>query len=128
MTKQEYDALPKLTVQWWTGKTPALEVARSQRDRESYCYSSKCLSGTDTAEAPLHGLMADLFGAYANGLDAFAACDARWRAYAAEQQARVAAAPKIKRGPSSGHSVIGHRWVSPDAFDSMARSYGYKSE
>jgi hypothetical protein len=42
--------------------------------------------------------------------------DARWRAYAKEQAAKVAAAPKIKRGPSRGHSVISHRWVDPEAF------------
>jgi hypothetical protein len=30
------------------------------------------------------------------------------------------AAPKIKRGPSAGHSVIAHRWVDPDKFASRA--------
>ena len=53
------------------------------------------------------------------GLDVEAAIrreDERWRKYAADQAAKVEAAPKVKRGPSKGHSVISHRWVSPDAF------------
>ena len=48
-----------------------------------------------------------------------AAADARWRAYATVQAAKVDAAPRIKRGPSRGHSVISHRWVSPDKFAGM---------
>ena len=42
--------------------------------------------------------------------------DARWRSYAKEQVAKVAAAPKIRRGPSQGHSVIAHRWVDSEKF------------
>lgn len=37
-----------------------------------------------------------------------------WRSYAAQNNAKVAAAPKIKRGPSRGHSAMSHRWVSED--------------
>ena len=46
--------------------------------------------------------------------------DKRWRDYAANQARKVAEAPKIKRGPSAGHSAISHRWVSPDAFTNRA--------
>ena len=46
--------------------------------------------------------------------------DACWRSYAAAQSVKVEKAPKIKRGPSSGHSVISHRWVSPEAFQFKA--------
>jgi hypothetical protein len=46
--------------------------------------------------------------------------DKRWRDYAAGQAHKVAEAPKIKRGPSAGHSAISHRWVSPDAFTNRA--------
>lgn len=47
--------------------------------------------------------------------------DKRWRDYAAGQARKVAEAPKIKLGPSSGHSVISHRWVDPEAFQTKAR-------
>ena len=43
-----------------------------------------------------------------------------WRAYAAENNAKINAAPKIKRGPSSGHSVISHRWTDPERFAASA--------
>jgi hypothetical protein len=47
--------------------------------------------------------------------------DKRWRDYAAGQARKVGTAPKIKRGPSRGHSVISHRWVDPEAFQMRAR-------
>lgn len=122
MNKQTYDALPALgPSQLRPCKTPLLDMARFYRDRASRCYSSG--SGADVADAPMYDLAADFFGAAANGKDAYAVCDAAWRQYAAERQLRVAKAPKVRRGPSSGHSVIAHRWVSPDAFDHLISSF-----
>lgn len=119
MTKQEFDALPG-------GAKPVhaeklMSSARMYRDIETRAYSG--FSGTDCAEAPKHGFTADALACLAEGKDldaTIALFSAKWRAYAAENNAKVAAAPRIKRGPSSGHSVIAYRWVSPEAFDTIA--------
>ena len=81
-------------------------------------------SGADQAESELEFGASRVYVDIAHkGMDveeAIAKEDARWRAYAAEQIRKVEAAPKIKRGPSSGHSVISHRWVNPDGFQTKA--------
>lgn len=77
-------------------------------------------SGADQADSERHLVEARLYRAIAEGQsfdEAFAAADADYRRYAIAQQAKVAAAPKITRGPSSGHSVINHRWVPLDAME-----------
>lgn len=52
---------------------------------------------------------------------AIAEQDARWRAMAAEQQRKVATAPKVRfAGGSTGQSAAEHVWASPDAFADMA--------
>ena len=90
--------------------------------RDAYAQGEAMLrsfSGSDQADSELYFGLARVYRTVALGFDteeALAIEDARWRAYAAEQARRVEAAPKIKRGPSSGHSAISHRWVSPDAF------------
>ena len=119
MNKAEFDSLPD-------GAKPAnadklMSSARSYRDIETRAYSG--FSGTDCAEAPKHGLTADGLAALAEGKDpeaTIALLSAKWRAYAEDNNRKVAAAPKTKRGPMAGHSAISHRWVSPDAFDSIA--------
>lgn len=95
--------------------------AESKRawERESKAYQS--YSGADQAEAPVWSSVRDFYCAVAEGAtvaEALDFADAKWRAYATEQARKVAEAPKIRRGPSSGHSVISHRWVSPDFFRS----------
>ena len=80
---------------------------------------TRSFSGADQADSEKYIAESRLYQDMIRGMsfeDAFAKHDAQWRAYAAEQARKVAAAPKIKRGPSSGQSTIGHRWVSPDAF------------
>lgn len=103
------------------GRTPracnaqCLVQANACREAETRAYQS--YSGTDVAEAPKHGLAADLYCLLGAGADrdaALAWATAAWTQYAAEQRARVNAAPRIKRGPRAGNSVIAHRWVSDD--------------
>ena len=120
MTKAEYDALP-------SGPVPSnaerlLQAARDARDQAQRFYSPQCMSGADTADAPRYDLQADAFGCIASGKDVVAVlalCRAKWTAYCTENNAKVAAAPKISRGPSAGHSVIGHRHTSVGAWDSV---------
>lgn len=92
--------------------------ARTEGERGDAMLRS--FSGADQADSEKHFCARRVFVAIAHeGLtvdDAIAREDARWRAYAKEQAAKVAAAPKIKRGPSRGQSVISHRWVDPEAF------------
>ena len=96
-----------------------LELAKQERDREQYAYhqTGKMFSGTDVAEAPLYGMLAKVWCELAcdaeleSTLNNF---DADWRQYAKENNAKVEAAPKLKRGPRSGQSCIEHHWVSPE--------------
>jgi hypothetical protein len=77
----------------------------------------KSWSGADQADSEVYFCERRVYIAVADGQSIEAAIvleDRRWRKYAAEQ------APKIKRGPSSGQSVISHRWVDPDKFASRA--------
>jgi hypothetical protein len=78
---------------------------------------ARSLCGADQADAAYYelefGFWADLAGGMSFN-DAFAKLDTRWRAHAARNNAAVAAAPRLHLGPSSGHSVIAHRWVSPE--------------
>ena len=120
MNQAEYEALPEVTQP--ANAEYLLQVARYERDAETAAYKS--WSGTDVAEAPIHGMLADTYACIARGKDVevtLALFEAKWRKYAKEQQARVADAPKIKHGPSSGASVIHHRWVSEEAWETRAR-------
>lgn len=122
MTKTEFDALPL------AAKPPGPELReklmRSARMYRDLCTSQyQSASGADVADAYKWDLLADGMGCIADGkdLDAVVALlSAKWEAYARENNAKVAAAPKIKRGPSAGHSVISYRHVCPD-FESQAR-------
>ena len=79
----------------------------------------RSLSGADKADSEVYFCERRVYVAVSQGVEvdaALAAEDARWRAYAAEQAAKVDAAPKIKRGPMRGHSAIHHRWVNPGLF------------
>lgn len=104
----------------WTPREAAFfEEARLAGSMMDSAYRS--FSGTDVAEAEVWGCVRRFYIAVAQGGDveaAIAAEDVRWRSYATEQEKKVNAAPKTKRGPMSGHSVISHRWVSPDLFQS----------
>lgn len=78
-------------------------------------------SGADQADSEFYRLRRLFWVALWEGKDhesARADFVARWRAYAAANNARVDAAPKIKRGPSRGHSAISHRWVDPEKAES----------
>lgn len=121
MNLVEFEALPG-TVERRVNAERLFAVARQYRDMATRAYAG--LSGADRADAPLHDYTADALGCIAQGKEVepvIALLDGKWRAYATEQQARVAAAPKTTRGPMSGHSVIAHRWVALDAFEARAR-------
>jgi hypothetical protein len=120
MNKAEYEALPDVTPP--ANADCLLRAARFERDRETASYKS--WSGTDVAEAPLHGMLADTYACIARGKDIEATLTffgAKWRTYAREQQGRVSAAAKLKHGPSSGASVIHYKWVSEEAWETHAR-------
>lgn len=90
-----------------------LRAAKVYRDRATRAYKS--ISGSDVAEAPAYDFAADMLGEIAEGDDPEEVFDhyrKMWKVYAQEQRDRVEAAPKIVRGPMSGHSIIHHRWVS----------------
>lgn len=100
---------------------PLFELAR--RAGDAWIRSWSAMSGTDQAEGEIYRYEREVYVAAAQGQDveaAIAAADARWRAYAVQNNARVALAPKIKRGPMSGHSAISYRWVSPDKVQAKA--------
>ena len=101
------------------------DLARKARQREEYAYhqTDKLFSGTDCAEAPLHGIIAKLWCKLAVGNDlerCLTVADKEWREYAGLQNRKVDSAPKIRSGPSSGQSVLSHRWVSPEAIEVMS--------
>lgn len=121
MNLAEFEALPGTGVNRPDAER-LFKLARQYRDMASRAYSG--MSGADRAEAPAQDYTADAFGCIAQGKDIDAVLellDRKWRAYAAEQQARVEAAPKTKHGPYSGQSSIHYRWVSADHFESKAR-------
>jgi hypothetical protein len=76
-------------------------------------------SGADQVDSELHLEESRLYQATFRGADleaALATSIDRFRAYAAEWAARIAAAAKLKSGPRSGQSVIEHRYVDPEGF------------
>ncbi len=86
-------------------------------------YMIKSFSGADQADSEKYYGMGRVYCNVARGQElefAIAAEDKRWRAYAEENHKKVNEAPKIKRGPSSGQSVLSHRWVQADAFTYQA--------
>jgi len=96
------------------------DLARAALKDEEWCYSPACFSGADRAEAPLYACVRRFYERVAGGEDSravFASEDARWRAYAAENNAKVEAAPRIRRGPMSGASSIHYRHTSPEMFE-----------
>lgn len=76
-------------------------------------------SGSDRAEAEVHACERRVYVAVWQGVDledAIATEDKRWREHAAEIQRRMDAAPKLRRGPSSGTSAAIYMWVNPEKF------------
>lgn len=122
VTKAEFDALPlAATPPGPEHRERLMQAARNYRDLCTSQYRS--WSGADVAEAYKYDLLADGLGCIGSGKDVgavVALLSAKWEAYARENNARVKDAPKIKRGPCAGHSVIGHRHVCPD-FEHEAR-------
>ena len=104
--------------------------------RDSYALGESMLrswSGADQADSEMHFCARRVYAflgdtgpndtwdpTCANLETLIAEQDARWRSYAAAQAVKVESAPKIRRGPSAGHSVISHRWVDPEKFTSYA--------
>jgi hypothetical protein len=100
------------------------DLARTagERERNAYDQRGKLLCGADVAEAPFHSVMRRVWLGLAVGMApalVLKAADDDWRRYAEENNAKVEQAPRVRRGPSAGHSVIAHRWVSPDKVESI---------
>ena len=108
MTAQEREELWNCARQAGEQSDAMLRSFSGADQADSYAYSEQ---RRVYVEVGLHG-----FDVLERELEA---ADKRWRDYAAKQAAKVDAAPKIKRGPSRGHSAISHRWVSPDKFAGM---------
>ena len=90
---------------------------RAKCDGEHFEFMIHSMSGADQADSEFYRLRRLFWLALRDGkphAEARAAFIASWRAYAEAQQAKVARAPRIRRGPSAGHSAIGHRWVPLD--------------
>jgi hypothetical protein len=86
----------------------------------------RSFSGSDQVDSERFYAERRVYVAVAHGTSVDEVIDAedkRWRAFAAEQKRKVDAAPKITRGPSSGHSVISHRWVDPERFLHYAKTH-----
>jgi len=97
-----------------------LAMARSRRDIASRMYVSP--SGADQVDAYAWDLCADAYGCIAYGASpdvVISWAKGKWCAYAVSMREKVSAAPKIRMGPSAGHSVISHRWTSDEFIDSM---------
>jgi hypothetical protein len=78
-------------------------------------YRSHC--GADLPDAELNRLEAKAFRRLAGGegLSAVLTDLAReWSGFAADNNRRVNAAPRVVRGPMAGHSSISHRWADPE--------------
>jgi hypothetical protein len=98
-----------------------LQEARRAGERADRMLQS--FSGADQADSEAYRLVRLVWIDLYDGKDleeSLARHEATWRKYAAEQARKVAAAPKLRRGPSAGHSAIAHRWVSPDYFQGQA--------
>ncbi len=95
------------------------DLARNAGKRWESSWSSS--SGADRAEGEVFKYVRDIYVDAAQGKDvdaAIAKANTEWRAYAEQNNAKINAAGKIQRGPSSGQSVIGHRFTSPDLLES----------
>jgi hypothetical protein len=96
-------------------------LAREAMAREDWLYSPACMSGADRAEAPVYASVRRFYEAVAMGGELEEAArveDARWRAYAVENNAKIAAGPKLQHGPMSGAPAMHYRYTSPELFQS----------
>lgn len=78
-------------------------------------YRSRC--GADLPDAELNRLEARAFRRLAAGealADVVGGLRREWADFAAQNNRRVNAAPKVARGPMAGHSSIAHRWADPE--------------
>ena len=98
---------------------PLWDLARRAGERWQASWSA--WSGADRAEGEVWRYVRDIYVAAAQGQDVEAEivlADTAWRAYAAANNRAIEQAPKIKRGPSAGHSTISHRYTSPEFLQS----------
>ena len=112
ITHEQRERLYKLARDAWAQGNAALK---------SFC-------GADQADSEIYFCERRVYVAVAGGISLEAALveeEKAWRAYAERQREKVDAAPKVKRGPMSGHSAISHRWVDPEKFTSKARHIAF---
>lgn len=76
----------------------------------------KSMSGADVAGSEMYFIQRRVYVMFWEGVDretAIAEGERQWMAYAAQNNAKVDAAPKTKRGPYEGASSIHYRWTDP---------------
>jgi hypothetical protein len=95
-------------------KAALLDEARFFARLSDARYRSPC--GADLPDAELNRLEARAFRRLAAGEPLAAVVgdlEREWADFAAANNRRVNAAPKVARGPMAGHSSISHRWADP---------------
>ena len=81
----------------------------------------RSMSGADVAGAEIHYIVRRVYVLFWEGVEreaAIAEGERQWIAYATENNVKVNAAPKTKRGPYQGASVIHYRWTDPGRWSS----------
>lgn len=104
-------------------KTRCYRYARfaGERATRQYTQEGRLFSGADVADAPRHSIIRSIWIGLANGCEQehlFSNAKEDWIKYCEYANEKVESAPKIRYGPSAGHSVISHRWCDPNRIDS----------
>jgi len=91
-----------------------------------YKHGLASMSGADQADSEIHRIERLFYVmVWAGGSieDALSTCQTMWRTYAEMNNAKVAAAPKTKRGPYAGASSMHWRWTDPDRWSDIHLRY-----
>lgn len=102
---------------------PYFEQGRRYREMADAVYEDRrpMRSGADRTDAVRHSMVAKAFGRLGQGEDVESVIGklrGEWNEFAEQKKKQIEAAPKIRRGPSSGGSVIGYEHADPGAINS----------
>lgn len=92
-----------------------------ERERSQYEQKGRLQSGADVADAPRWGMIARAWRRLSNRLlteHVFNNLYEEWEEYCKEMNAKIEAAPKMKRGPMAGCSTIHYKHCSPESITS----------
>lgn len=104
--------------------TPEQEEKLFVRMRQSgaLCEAGyRSFSGADVAGAEIYAIERRVYVLFWEGVErelAIADGERQWLKYAEENNAKVNAAPKTRRGPYAGASSIHYRWTDPGRWSS----------